>query len=253
MFSDNDFKGFINNLHETASTAPGVYQFSEKLRSSGGLETLRTGIQIGNIAVYHSGFTGKDEEAAAMLKKVPDLKMVGATQDAGQGAMITVQVPSYTETDIKKISDSDVRKFITDNQGKLYYVEELGANNLTTKVNSLMLEASKAYQTSASTGNVAGANYAQEFLDDSRDVANPNYFATELERSATSRTPTDLFVPGATYPAAKLIPTVVNGTTYFKLTTYDTATGEVADEDPQLLTKSEADSALQNLYNRYTK
>jgi hypothetical protein len=253
MFSDNDFKGFINNLHETASTAPGIYQFSDKLRSSGGLNTLRTAVQAGNISVYHSGAIGKDEDAAAMIKKIPDLQMVGATQDAGKGSQIAVRVPTYTETDLKKISDSDVRKFIEDNQGKTFYVEELGANNLTTKVNSLMLEASKAYQTSASLGNVAGANYAQEFLDDSRDVANPNYFATELERSATSRTPTDLFVPGGTYPAAKLIPTVVNGTTYFKINTYNTTTGEVAEEGTQQLTKSEADVALQNLYNHYNK
>ena len=251
MFNDDDFKGFINNLHETASTAPGVYQFSDVLQSSGGLNTLRTAVQAGNISVYHSGSTGKDEDAAAMIKQIPDLQMVGATQDAGKGAQIAVRVPTYSETDLKKISDGDVREFIEDNQGKLFYVEELGANNLTTKVNSLMLEASKAKTTSISTGNAAGANYAQEFLDDSRQVANPNYFSTELERSATSRTPADLFVPGGAYPAGRLIPTVVNGTTYFKLNTYNITTGELADEGTEQLTKLEADGALQKLYNHY--
>ena len=54
-FSSEDFKGFINNLHETSTVAPGIYQFSDKLRSSGGVNTLRDAIQGGNIAVYHSG------------------------------------------------------------------------------------------------------------------------------------------------------------------------------------------------------
>lgn len=246
-----DFKDYINNLHETATVAPGVYYFADKLVKSGGVNTLRTAIQAGNIRVYHSDEIGADEKASAMIKLIPDLQIVGATADAGQGSQIAVRVPTYTETDLKKISDSDVRKFIQDNQGKNFYVEELGANNLTTKVNFLMAEASKAAETSASLGNPAGYNYAQEFLDDSRGVANPNYFSTELEQSATSRTPADLFVPGYSSPAARIRPVINNGTTYFMLDVYDVTTGEVSEQGDQQLTKDEADAALQNLYNHY--
>lgn len=251
FFSQDDFKGYINELHETASTAPGIYQFSDKLRSSGGLNTLRDAVQAGNIKVYHSGSIGADEESAKLIRMVPDLQMLGATKDAGQGSLVAVRVPTYSETDLKKISDSEVAKFIRDNQNKIFYVEELGANNLSTKVNSLMMEASKSYQTSASLGNVSGANYAQEFIDDSRGVANPNYFSTELEQAATSRTESDLFVPGKTNPAARIKPVIVNGTTYFTIDIYNVNTGEISEQGQQKLTKDEADNALQKLYNYY--
>ena len=194
---------------------------------------------------------GADEEVSPLLKKVKDLEIIGVTKDAGKGSMIAVRVPVYDSSELKKVEDGDVRDFIKDNPNKIFYIEELGGNNLATKVNSLMLEAAKAHQTSVSLGNVAGANYAQEFIDDSRGVANPNYFSTELARAANDRTESDLYVPGANTPAAKIKPVVVGGTTYFTLDIYDLNTGKVVRTEDTKRTRAEMDDRLQRLYEYY--
>ena len=259
LFSDNDFQDYIDNLHNTAEATPGVYMFPEGMnKTGGGIQNLRTAIQAGNINVYHSGTVGNDVESADLLKQVPDLQIVGATAEAGQGSMVAVRVPTYTETDLKRISNGDVRTFIKENQGKLYYVEELGGgNNLSTKVNGIMMEADKAFRTSTavlSDGqmNPAGANNAMEFLDKTRGVANPDYFAQQIAQAETTRTPSDLFVPGQSNAVARINPVVSQGNaTLFQIDIIDPTTGEVSESRPTKMTRAQVEESLQNIYNHY--
>lgn len=259
LFSDDDFQDYIDNLHSTASTTPGIYMFPEGMnKTGGGLQNLRTAIQGGNINVYHSTETGNDVEAVNMIKNVPDLQIVGATAEAGQGSLTVVRVPTYSETDLKRISDGKVKQFIADNQGKYFYVEELGGgNNLATKVNGIMMEADKAYRTSTavlSDGqmNPAGANNAMEFLDKTRGVANPDYFAQQIAQAETTRTPSDLFVPGQSNAVARINPVVSQGNaTLFQIDIIDPTTGEVSESRPTKMTRAQVEESLQNIYNHY--